>query len=96
MKYSSSQSFKRSVVNFLVSLYKNKKLEPHEYIQFCQCSYYLNDYTTMAGTLCNLLQTEKQSSVLLAFQIAQDLQENENKFFCEKVIEQVRARAAPN
>lgn len=64
-----------------------KKLEPQDYINFCQCSYHLNEHQQVASVLSELISSEKQNFVLLAFQIGQDLHENENKWFQEKVIE---------
>lgn len=70
MKYTASKDFKLQVVAFIMKQYKSKKLEPQEYINFCQCSYFLNDHESMAQTLFSLIMTEKQNSLLLTYQIA--------------------------
>ena len=60
VKYVQNRGFKMQVLNYILSNYKKKKLEANEYINFCQCSYLLNEFELIATTLTTLIQSEKQ------------------------------------
>lgn len=56
-----------------------------DYINLSQCYYFLNDYESIVQILYNLGKSEKQDDILLSYQIANDISENENLYFIDQV-----------
>ncbi|XP_047319319.1 26S proteasome non-ATPase regulatory subunit 1 homolog A-like [Impatiens glandulifera] len=71
--------YRREVLRLLVKVYK--KLPSPDYLSICQCLMFLDEADGVAGILEKLLRSENKDDVLLAFQIAFDLVENEHQAF---------------
>ncbi|KAL5998534.1 26S proteasome non-ATPase regulatory subunit 1 A [Asimina triloba] len=67
------------VLRLLVRLYQ--RLPSPDYLSICQCLMFLDDPKSVASILASLLQADNKDEVLLAFQIAFDLVENEHQAF---------------
>lgn len=85
-KVITSVNFKREVLNLLIENYKNKELLPQEYIILSQCYFLGEDSKSIANLLFTMINSNDEHLVLLAFQIAQDLSENENQSFVNNLI----------
>eukprot|EP00742_Colponemidia_sp_Colp-10_P001792 GILJ01001916.1.p1 GENE.GILJ01001916.1~~GILJ01001916.1.p1 ORF type:complete len:980 (-),score=200.10 GILJ01001916.1:129-3032(-) len=76
-----SREFRRQVLQVLVKLYRSRP-NP-DYINVCQCLFFLDDAAAVAEILTQLIQTPE--GALMACQIAFDLDENENQQFTMEV-----------
>ncbi|KAL7129237.1 hypothetical protein ABFS83_13G051700 [Erythranthe nasuta] len=80
------REYRHEVLRFLVKMYE--QLSP-DYSSICQCLMMLDDSEGIAKILEKLLRSEYVDHALLAFQIAFDLVENENRAFLLKVMSQL-------
>ncbi|KAL7087279.1 hypothetical protein ACP275_13G058300 [Erythranthe tilingii] len=80
------REYRHEVLRFLVKMYE--QLSP-DYSSICQCLMILDDSEGIAEILEKLLRSEYVDHALLAFQIAFDLVENENRAFLLKVMSQL-------
>jgi len=80
-----SREFRGELLAVLVKLYKG--LEHPDYLAMAQCFLFLNQPQNVAELLEKLVQKEsdEQNGVLIAYQIALDLGENQNQPFLIKV-----------
>lgn len=67
------------MLHLLVNVYQ--KLPHPDYLSICQCLMFLDEPEGVASILEKLLRSENKDDVLLAFQIAFDLVENEHQAF---------------
>ncbi|OAY28247.1 26S proteasome non-ATPase regulatory subunit 1 homolog A [Manihot esculenta] len=75
----SRREYRREVLHLLVNVYQ--KLPHPDYLSICQCLMFLDEPEGVASILEKLLRSENKDDVLLAFQIAFDLVENEHQAF---------------
>jgi 26S proteasome regulatory subunit N2 len=87
-----SRKFREKALRLMVELYK--QLEQPDWIVISQCLMFLDEPASVAEILTNLLEKDSDS-VLLAYQIAFDLYENEQPQFLSKVSEFVEKIAKP-
>lgn len=79
-----SRDFRKRLLNVLVKMYSG--LEQPDYISMCQCLLFLNDAASVAASLAKLIGDESSSeSVLTAYQVAFELNENQNHPFLMRV-----------
>jgi len=84
---------RKEVLKLLVALYKN--LDEPDYISMTQCYLHLKDSISCADTLKSLVEgNEKQ--LLMAYQIAFDLEENATQDFLKQVIDCLPAPVVKN
>ena len=69
----------------IVNTYKRKEINYNEYANLSQCYFFLDQHEPVANLLFSLIKSNKQDSILLAYQISQDLSENENIVFLYKI-----------
>lgn len=81
-----SRRFREKALRTIVDLYKN--LENPDWVVISQCLMFLNEPAAVADILMNLVKVELDS-ILLAYQIAFDLFENEQPQFLMKVCEHI-------
>lgn len=82
----SNREFRQEVLRVLVDLYKS--LPTPDYLSMCQSLLFLGDYQSVANILQDLIKEADNRTVkdfLLAYQIAFDLNENQNQAFLAKV-----------
>lgn len=82
---------RNEVLNLLVGLYKN--LDVPDYISMTQCFLHLKDSYSCAETLKSLVEN---NNLLMAYQIAFDLEENATQDFLSQVIDCLPEPAAKN
>ncbi|KAL1925244.1 uncharacterized protein VTP21DRAFT_127 [Calcarisporiella thermophila] len=75
--------FRNKVLRLLVNLYSN--LSVPDYISISQCLVHLNDSSTCAQMLQDLVNKGDDSSLLMAYQVAFDLEENARQDFLQKI-----------
>ncbi|KAF2288874.1 hypothetical protein GH714_022515 [Hevea brasiliensis] len=75
----SRREYRCEVLHLLVNVYQ--KLPYPDYLSICQCLMFLDEPEGVASILEKLLRSENKDDVLLAFQIAFDLVENEHQAF---------------
>ncbi|KDP39377.1 hypothetical protein JCGZ_01134 [Jatropha curcas] len=73
------REYRREVLRLLVNVYQN--LPSPDYLSICQCLMFLDEPEGVASILEKLLRSSNTDDVLLAFQIAFDLVENEHQAF---------------
>jgi len=85
----SSREFRVELLAVLVELYQG--LEHPDYLNMCQCFQYLNQPQRVAEVMEKLVRSEDEDGLLMAYQIAFDLGENQNQPFLIKVSEALPA-----
>ncbi|KAH9571731.1 hypothetical protein CY35_02G109100 [Sphagnum magellanicum] len=73
------KEFRHEVLRLLVKNYES--LQQPDYLSICQCCMFLDDPQTVASILGKLLRGGDKTDVLVAYQVAFDLFENENRKF---------------
>uniref|UniRef100_A0A7S3E3H6 26S proteasome non-ATPase regulatory subunit 1 homolog n=1 Tax=Chloropicon laureae TaxID=464258 RepID=A0A7S3E3H6_9CHLO len=81
-----SRKFREKALRLMVELFK--RLDQPDWLVISQCLMYLEEPASVADILTNLL-AQDSDSILLAYQIAFDLYENEQPQFLSKVSEYV-------
>ncbi|GAB5594033.1 proteasome regulatory particle base subunit [Umbelopsis nana] len=81
--------FRNQVLRLLVKLYLN--LEEPDYVSVSQCLVHLNDPAACADMLKDLVSKNVDESLLMAYQIAFDLEESATQDFLLKVIKDLPA-----
>ncbi|CAG8688334.1 13834_t:CDS:10, partial [Gigaspora margarita] len=79
--------FRNKVLWLLVKLYQN--LEEPDYISISQCFVHLNDSSSAAKLLQDLVTKCDDALLLMAYQIAFDLEENATQEFLQRVISEL-------
>lgn len=98
-----SRKFRVEIFKIIVEAYQRRPKQFDDYINLAQSYFMLDDAESLAILLTELLKTNEQvikykqiqaltycdikEKELLAYQIATDINENENNFYFEKVIE---------
>eukprot|EP00878_Enallax_costatus_P016138 GHUV01016927.1.p1 GENE.GHUV01016927.1~~GHUV01016927.1.p1 ORF type:complete len:517 (+),score=185.18 GHUV01016927.1:207-1757(+) len=82
-----NRDFRQQVLRLLIRLYE--ECDEPDYVVICQCLMFLDDAPEVSKILSRLLNSNKPDDVLLAYQIAFDLVENELQSFVIKVQEQL-------
>ncbi|WIA09523.1 hypothetical protein OEZ85_008919 [Tetradesmus obliquus] len=82
-----NKDFRQQVLRLLIRLYE--ECEQPDYVVICQCLMFLDDAPEVAKILNKLLSSGREDDVLLAYQIAFDLVDNELQSFIIKVQEQL-------
>ncbi len=77
-----SRRYRNQLLTILVGLYKG--LEVPDYLSMCQCLLFLNDSDSVAVCLDKLIRGDTKSAVM-AYQVAFDLNENQNQPFLLRV-----------
>uniref|UniRef100_A0A7N0UJJ2 26S proteasome non-ATPase regulatory subunit 1/RPN2 N-terminal domain-containing protein n=1 Tax=Kalanchoe fedtschenkoi TaxID=63787 RepID=A0A7N0UJJ2_KALFE len=77
------REYRHEVLRLLVKVYE--KLSSPDYLSICQCLMFLDEPKVVSSILEKLLRSENMDDVLMAFQIAFDLVENEHQAFLLKV-----------
>lgn len=85
--------FRNQVLRLLVKLYNN--LEEPDYVSVSQCLVHLNDPASCATMLKDLVSKNTDESLLMAYQIAFDLEESANQDFLLRIIQDLPATAKP-
>ncbi|XP_065862842.1 26S proteasome non-ATPase regulatory subunit 1 homolog A [Euphorbia lathyris] len=83
------REYRCQVLRLLVDVYQ--QLPSPDYLSICQCLMFLNEPEGVASILEKLLRSENKDDVLLAFQIAFDLVENEHQAFLLTVRDRLSA-----
>jgi len=91
-KVISNRNFRQTVLRVLVDLYATQA-EP-DFVNMCQCLHFLDDHQRVASTLDSLVKGDDRQ-VLLAYQVAFDLTENQNQPFLLRVSKALPADEAP-
>ncbi|OZJ03048.1 hypothetical protein BZG36_03705, partial [Bifiguratus adelaidae] len=86
--------FRNKVLRLLVQLYENVK-EP-DYVAISQCLLHLNDFRACAQILRDLLNKQDDDSLLMAYQIAFDLEDSATQVFLQGVIADLQETFAPS
>ncbi|CAO3669707.1 unnamed protein product [Umbelopsis vinacea] len=81
--------FRNEVLRLLVKLYLN--LEEPDYVSVSQCLVHLNDPAACSDMLKDLVSKNTDESLLMAYQIAFDLEESATQDFLLKVIQDLPA-----
>ncbi|CAG8442804.1 7968_t:CDS:10 [Ambispora gerdemannii] len=84
--------FRNKVLGLLVKVYQN--LEEPDYVSISQCFVHLNDPILAAKLLQDLVSKGDDDYLLMAYQIAFDLEENATQEFLQKVVSQLPSPAA--
>mmetsp|Transcript_45917 Transcript_45917/g.85735 ORF Transcript_45917/g.85735 Transcript_45917/m.85735 type:complete len:1044 (+) Transcript_45917:91-3222(+) len=93
LKLVTSREFRQKVLRSLVNMYKDSGAKS-DYVSVCTCLMFLDDANSVATILDDLiLGTEDE--VMIAYQIAFDLFENEIQQFLLKVRDQLAVKATP-
>jgi len=79
-----SHKWRREILATLATLYRT--LAVPDYFSMCECFLFLDDHKAVADTLTALVQADLNQA-LVAYQVAFDLQENQNYAFLIKVSE---------
>ncbi|CAG8455290.1 13893_t:CDS:10 [Ambispora leptoticha] len=87
-----SLDFRNRVLSLLVKVYEN--LEEPDYVSISQCFVHLNDPISAAKLLQDLVSKGDDDYLLMAYQIAFDLEENATQEFLQKVVSQLPPAAA--
>lgn len=82
------RNFRREVLCLLVQLYQ--KSNNPDWLNICQCLMLLGDSKEVAIILKNLLISGRNDNILLAYQIAFDLVENEEQNFLKQIKEHLQ------
>uniref|UniRef100_A0A7S4DW45 26S proteasome regulatory subunit RPN2 C-terminal domain-containing protein n=1 Tax=Lotharella globosa TaxID=91324 RepID=A0A7S4DW45_9EUKA len=77
-----SRRYRNQLLQVMVQLYKG--LKNPDYLNMCQCLLFLNDSESVAATLDKLISGDTDKAVL-AYQVAFDLNENQNQPFLLRV-----------
>ncbi|KAG2183158.1 hypothetical protein INT43_006153 [Umbelopsis isabellina] len=85
--------FRNQVLRLLVKLYNN--LEEPDHVSVSQCLVHLNDPASCATMLKDLVAKNADDSLLMAYQIAFDLEESATQDFLLKIIQDLPATAKP-
>lgn len=85
--------FRNQVLRLLVKLYNN--LEEPDHVSVSQCLVHLNDPASCAVMLKDLVSKNTDDSLLMAYQIAFDLEESATQDFLLKIIQDLPATAKP-
>jgi 26S proteasome regulatory subunit N2 len=78
--------FRNKVLRLLVQLYQG--LPEPDYLSISQCLLHLNDSSSCAKMLLSLIEKDAQH-VLIAYQIAFDIEENATQEYLQKVLNQL-------
>jgi 26S proteasome regulatory subunit N2 len=87
-----NREFRAEVLRILVKLYR--ELAQPDYLNMCQCWLFLDDANSIAVTLDKLVRSSDTDDYLMAYQVAFDLNENQNRPFLMRVIGDIKAPAA--
>ncbi|ETW39578.1 hypothetical protein PFNF135_05608 [Plasmodium falciparum NF135/5.C10] len=89
-----NKSFRNEYFKLLVNLYLSLSEEElkTEYINLCECLYYIDDYKKVAEILLKLLHNYH----LMAYQISFDLVDFENKIFLRNILGQIKENLIQN
>ncbi|CAG8526274.1 17299_t:CDS:10 [Acaulospora morrowiae] len=79
--------FRNKVLRLLVKLYQN--LEEPDYVSISQCFVHLNDPISASKMLQDLVNKGDEFYLLMAYQIAFDLEENATQEFLQKVVSEL-------
>ncbi|KAH8555091.1 armadillo-type protein [Umbelopsis sp. PMI_123] len=85
--------FRNQVLRLLVKLYQN--LDEPDYVSVSQCLVHLNDPAACSDMLKTLVTKNTDESLLMAYQIAFDLEESATQDFLLKVIQDLPATQKP-
>lgn len=78
-----SRHFRNQVLRILVKLYLG--LPKPDYISVCQCLIYLDDPKTAFEILEKLLKTDKDESIIMAYQVGFDLYESATQNYLARI-----------
>ncbi|CRH01261.1 26S proteasome regulatory subunit RPN2, putative [Plasmodium relictum] len=83
-----TKKFRKDFFKLLVKIYLSLSEEElkNEYINLCECLFYINDYKKVAEILLNLLDNYH----LMAYQISFDLVDFENKTFLKNILRRIK------
>ncbi|KAI9285712.1 armadillo-type protein [Umbelopsis sp. AD052] len=81
--------FRNEVLRLLVKLYQN--LDEPDYVSVSQCLVHLNDPAACSNMLETLVAKNTDESLLMAYQIAFDLEDSATQDFLQKVIQDLPA-----
>ncbi|KAG0345034.1 proteasome regulatory particle base subunit [Podila humilis] len=77
------QSYRNTLLQLLVKQFRN--LEVPDYVAINQCLVHLGDDAASAELLQNLIKTDTQADLLMAYQLAFDLENNATQIYLTKV-----------
>eukprot|EP00954_Amorphochlora_amoebiformis_P010347 808389-Amorphochlora_amoeboformis.AAC.1 len=81
-----NRTYRFKILNVLVQLYKGLNIP--DYLNMCQCLLFLNDPEEVAKTLDKLIRGDANDAVM-AYQVAFDLNENQNQPFLLRVVKKL-------
>lgn len=80
----SHREFRQQVLRLIVDIYQQQS-DP-DYVAICQCLFFLDDANEVSAILNKLVQKDEESS-LIAYQVAFDLNENQNQPFLLRIVQ---------
>jgi 26S proteasome regulatory subunit N2 len=95
-----NRKFRFEVFRAIVRAYQSGTKNFNDYLNICNCLFLLDDSKSVAAILFELIRTEDEDKELLAYQIATDLNENDNQGYIDRVLkdmakEEISVTATP-